>query len=102
MSCEACKEKKTQVEPVPYIVHEAQMARMERVNKRWFWAWLITFTLLVGGIIFFFWRESQFEVIEKTVTQDIDSGDGALVLTGIGDLYYGASEADNQDKNPDA
>ena len=33
MDCSSCKEGKT---TVPYIVHESEMARMERSNKRWF------------------------------------------------------------------
>ena len=96
MNCETCRERKPQ-EPVPYRVHTEDMARLERANRRWFITWLITFVLLVGGVIFFFWRESQFEVVEETVTQDVDTGDGDLTLTGIGDIYYGESQANDQD-----
>ena len=90
------------VADVPYIVHEAEMARMERVNKRWFWAWLLTFVLLVGCVAGFIWYEAQFVEEENTITQDIDTGNGNLALTGIGDLYYGESPANSQDpqKNP--
>ena len=84
------------VADVPYIVHEAEMARMERVNKRWFWAWLLTFALLVGCVAGFIWYEAQFVEEENTITQDIDTGNGNLALTGIGDLYYGESPANSK------
>lgn len=84
------------VADVPYIVHEAEMARMERVNKRWFIAWLVTFVLLVGCVTGFFWYEAQFVEEENTITQDIDTGNGNLALTGIGDLYYGESPANSK------
>lgn len=94
MNCETCKESRAQVS---HRVHTEDMARLERANRRWFITWLITFTLLVGVVIFLFWRESQFEVVEETVTQDIDTGDGDLTLTGIGDIYYGESKANDQE-----
>lgn len=84
------------VADVPYIVHEAEMARMERVNKRWFWAWLLTFVLLAGCVAGFIWYEAQFVEEENTITQDIDTGNGNLALTGIGDLYYGESPANSK------
>lgn len=84
------------VADVPYIVHEAEMARMERVNKRWFLAWLLTFVLLVGCVAGFIWYEAQFVEEENTITQDIDTGNGNLALTGIGDLYYGESPANSK------
>ena len=35
MDCENCKiTQRTGPEPVPYIAHEAEMARLERTNKR--------------------------------------------------------------------
>lgn len=93
---------------IPYYVHESDMARlekahqteMERVGKdkvRWFATWLITFAMLVGGVIFYFWHENQFTTEENTITQDVDTGDGGLTLTGIGDIYYGESPTDYKD-----
>lgn len=85
------------VADVPYIVHEAEMARMERVNKRLFWAWVITFVLLVGCVAGFLWYEAQFE--EVTLTQEADTGGGGNVIlngVGLGDLYYGESETDSK------
>lgn len=90
------------VADVPYIVHEAEMARMERVNARLFWAWIVTLILLAGCVVGFTWYEAQFVEEENTITQDIDTGNGNLALTGIGDLYYGESTSNskNAQENP--
>ena len=82
---------------IPYFVHEAEMTRLERINKRLFAAWLITFVLLVGCVAGFIWYEAQFE--ETTVTQDVDTGDGAAYVTGIGDVY-GEGKTNSQAENP--
>lgn len=88
-------------ESVPYIVHESEMARMERVNKRWFIAWIITFILLIGCVAGFIWYEAQFEEISMTQEATTDGG-GDAVVNGVasGDIYYGASETDNQSPTP--
>lgn len=78
-------------ESVPYIVHESEMTRMERVNKRWFVAWLITFILLVGCVAGFLWYEAQY--VEETVTEkyeaNADDG-GTAIANGSGEVNYGA------------
>lgn len=47
-------------ESVPYTVYEAEMARKDKANRRWFFAWLITFLFLVGGFVGFVFYEQQF------------------------------------------
>lgn len=84
MDCKSCKENR---EVIGKHTHEADLDRMDRVNKRWFAAWLITFVLLVAGIIFFFWYESQFETFKYTVTQENDNG--LNNYTGEGSIYNG-------------
>lgn len=94
-----------QVEPVPYIAHESEMTRMERVNKRWFVAWLVTFIILMGCIVWFFWRESQFvgeETTTETYTSETDGG-GTAIVNRDGSVIYGEGNIypDNQaDTNP--
>lgn len=75
---------------VPYIVHESEMTRMERVNKRWFIAWLITFLLLVGCVAGFLWYEAQWETVE-TVTQEVTQESDAGSNHFVGGDYYGTS-----------
>lgn len=84
-------------ESVPYTVYEAEMARKDKANRRWFIAWLITFLFLVGGFVGFVFYEAQFE--DTVVTQDVDTGDGAAYVTGIGDVY-GENPTDGQTANP--
>lgn len=95
--CNTCKEKKKAVEPVPYIVHESAMARQERNNKR---LWIVVIILIAALILSnaaWIYRESQFETVEtKEVTQDVDTGDGTAIVSGIGDVNYGESETDSQ------
>ena len=74
---------------IPYYVHEGEMTRMDRINKRWFAAFMIVLVMLfvtnIGWIIY----ESQFE--EVTVTQDVQTGEGAAVVSGAGNVSYGDS-----------
>lgn len=88
------------VADVPYIVHEAEMARMERVNKRWFWAWVITFILLVGCVAGFIWYEAQFtDEVTETIETYTDGGGnayGTLVSGNRSVVNYGESQS-----NPD-
>ena len=48
--CKTCKENRKSVEPVPYIVHEADMARLERTIKR-LWILLILCVCLIAGTV---------------------------------------------------
>lgn len=77
---------------VPYIVHEADMARMERTNKR---AWILSIILLVLMITSnacWLWYESQFEYFTTEVTQENESGYNNYIGNN-GDIHNG--EADN-------
>ena len=75
---------------VPYLVHEGIMARMERTIKRLWILCIIMFMALVVSNGIWIYYVSQWETVEETtqsVTQDLDTGDGDLVVTGIGDIY---------------
>lgn len=81
---------------IDYVAHEADMARMERVNRRLWIALLVVIALFVVTNGAWIWYESQFEdVVTETVTQESDAKDGgtAIVNNG-GDMIYGTSEAD--------
>ena len=78
------------VGPIQRYYHEDSMARMERANKRWFVAWIITFILLIGCVAGFLWYEAQWETVEavtQEVTQESEAGSNHFV----GGDYYGAS-----------
>ena len=93
-----------QAASLPYYVHEGEMARLERANKRWFIAFLVVLVMLfatnAGWIVY----DHQFETYN--VQQDVDTGAGAAVVAGIGDVTYGQSETNNpssgaQDQQPE-
>lgn len=97
------------VGPIQRYYYEDMMCRRDNEVEKWHSAWKKTFIalivsvcLIIGGIIGFIFYERQFTTEEQTVTQDIDTGDGDLMLTGIGDLYYGESPANSQNpqENP--
>ena len=80
---------------VPYIVHEADMARQERTIKRLWILCILLIALLVVTNAGWIWYESQFEDVVTTetyqdVTQDAD-GSGSNTFVG-GDWYYGETE----------
>ena len=75
-NCENCKEKSCkEPESVPYIAHEASMARMERQAKRLWIAVLLLIVLVVGTNAAWLFFESQGETVEKwEITQENDGG----------------------------
>lgn len=75
MDCKTCKEHRA--EAVPFIVHEADMARMERTNKHSMCIIILLIVALIASWIGFIIYESQFETVNETtqeVWQDADNG----------------------------
>lgn len=69
---------------VPYIVHEGEVARLERVIKRLFVLCIISICFLVATNVYWIWYEQQFEDVvtttESEVTQDLKSDKGDAVI----------------------
>ena len=85
-------EEKT-MDPVPYYMHEEIMARQERNTKRLFILCIIIFAALVGTNAGWILYENQFE--DMVIEQDVDTGTGEAVVSGMGDISYGTGEAEN-------
>lgn len=86
-------------EKVPYIVHEADMARLERANRRLWILCLVMFLSLVISNAGWIWYESQFEEIVTTTTQEVEQdADGVGSNTFVGGDYYGEANG-KDDKN---
>jgi hypothetical protein len=85
--CNACKEKHKAAEPVPYIVHESDMARQERTIKRLWIALILVIVLLVGSNCAWLWYESQFtdEVVSTEIEAQRETTDGNNYVVG-GDM----------------
>ncbi len=101
------------IEPVPYIAHEAEMARLEREHdkEREQWVkereqhkrvvrWLCSIIIvLVLGLIGMFIYEAQF-VEESWSSEASTDGGGTAVANLDGEVYYyGESESNTQNPN---
>lgn len=80
---------------IPYISHEAGMARQERANRR---LWILCIILIVllavtnGAWIYY---ESQFEdVVSTEISQDVNSDDGGNAVINDGVHINGKSKTD--------
>ena len=78
-SCRDCKKEHNASESVPYIVHEASMARMERQIKRLWITVLVLIVMLVATNGAWILYESQMETIYQEVTQEADTGTNNFV-----------------------
>lgn len=78
--CGNCKVKSAQAADVPYIVHEASMARSERTVKR-LWATIILLILLfVGSNAAWIWWNNQWETVESwEITQENEDGNNNYI-----------------------
>ena len=86
---------------IPYYVHEGEMNRMERLNKRWFIAFLIAIIMLfvtnAGWIIY----ENQFETYYYSQEAQSESGDAAALLTtGEGSVTFNGNTSETGSENP--
>ena len=59
-------------ETIPYVVHEGEVARLERTIKRLFILCIILIVIAVGTNVYWIWNESQYEDI--VVTQENTDG----------------------------
>lgn len=88
---------------IDYIVHESQMARMERIVKRLWILVIILIALLFGTNAGWLYYESQFtdEVITQDVLQEV-SGENSRNYFNGGDYYGGTTEStdNNETSNP--
>ena len=91
MNCEECKENRV---TIPYIVHESNMARMERIIKRLWILMILLVLMLVGTNAAWICYESRWQVERTEISQDVDTGEGNAYVAGIGDVYYGEGQTD--------
>lgn len=80
--------------PVPFVAHEAALARSERHNKRLWIVILVLIGALIGTNLAWIIYENSFEdyVITQEVEQDADNGTNNFVG---GDVYGEAEDQNN-------
>ena len=78
---------------IPYYVHEMEMTRLDRINKRLWIILIVIFLAFVGTNAGWIVYENQFETV--SVEQQVDSGEGPAIVSGTGNAVYGKGEAEN-------
>jgi len=84
---------------IPYYLHEAEMTRIERLNKRWFIAFLIVLVMLFASNLAWVIYEMSYETFYYAQEAQSDSGDAAALLTtgeGSVNFYGDAREAGDE------
>ena len=82
---------------VSFAAFESMKSTMERTIKRLWILLIIVLVLFVGSNVAWIYYENSFT--DTVVTQDVETGEGDAVVTGIGDIY-GESKADSKEENP--
>ena len=105
MNCKECKEKRNELQTVPFVVLEMDRSRSERREKRHFIIELVLILLLVITNASWLWYESQWETVKETTetVTTIDAsqdGAGTNIVSG-GDIEYGAEGKDNNENHQD-
>lgn len=82
------------MEQIPYIAHEADMTRMERMNRRlWILNIILILILLATNAGWLYYANSFEEVTSTSVEQDVDTGNGDATVIGVGN--YGTDKTDS-------
>ena len=96
-NCKECKEKRMEVntpENVPYIVHEAAMARNERNVKRMVVALVVAIALLFASNALWLWAWMQYDY--ESYEAITDNGGDANIIGNDGDIYNGYGEVETE------
>ena len=102
-NCETCKKVQNAPESVPYIVHEASMARMERQIKRLWIAVIVAVCLLFASNAawLYAWCQYDYSSDEIVVEQDAQDGGNANYIGNDGDIVNGLPESDGSEAQTD-
>ena len=99
-NCETCKNAKSAPENVPYIVHEASMARMERQIKRLWIALIVAVCLLFASNAAWLYAWCQYDYSsEETINQQ--DGEGTNIIGDSNEIDNYGAESDNSEAQED-
>ena len=84
---------------VSYVVHEGEMARMERSNRRLFILLIIAIVLLFVSNAFWIKAWTDYDYSSNSIDLSTDGGGNANYIGGNGDVTNG--ESTSADKNQD-
>lgn len=93
-----------EVASIPFFAHEAETARLERVNRRLWLTLLVVFLAFVGSNLAWILYESQFTEVVTTETYEANAdGGGTAVANGEGGVtIYGNSGLPQNDPSEGA
>ena len=88
---------------IPYIAHESEVSRLERIIKRLWILCIIIFVALIGTNAYWIWYESQYvdEVVTETYSSETDSGGTAIANREGSVIVYGQGEVHENNENED-
>ena len=99
MNCTDCKEHQRETAPVPYTVHEGDMARAERSNKRLWIIVILLILVLIATNAAWIYYENQFEDVTTTVEQESETGYNNYIGND-GDILNGQASSDDPEACP--
>ena len=91
-NCKECKEKRSEVntpENVPYIVHEAAMARNERNVKRMIVSLVAAIALLFASNALWLWAWNSYDYSSEEIIIDSQDSGNANYIGNDGDIVNG-------------
>lgn len=86
--CETCKSK-SEIENVPYIVHESSMARAERQVKRVWIALIVAIALIFASNSVWLYALMQYDYSSEQIIVDSEDGGNANYIGNDGDIVNG-------------
>lgn len=91
---------KNNVKDVPYIVHESELARLERIIKRMFILLIILiFSLFASNLAWLYvWNQYDYESVETQTIKAKQDGKGVNIIGGE-DITYGSNGNNNKKKD---
>ena len=93
-NCETCKKAQSAPENVPYIVHEASMARMERQIKRLWIAVIVSACMLFASNLAWLYAWCQYDYSsEETIYQQ--DGESTNIIGDSNEVGNYGAENDN-------
>ena len=98
-NCETCKNVKRAPENVPYIVHEASMARMERQIKRLWISLIVAVCLLFASNAAWLYCRMQYDYESYYYEVSADGDSDANFIGQDGNIYNGSDDF-GAEKNP--
>lgn len=99
-NCETCKNVKSAPENVPYIVHEATMARMERNIKRLWIAVIVSVCMLFASNAAWLYAWCQYDYSSEEAIYQQD-GEGANIIGDSNEVDNYGAESGNSEAQED-